>query len=218
MSSGPGQVVVVGRAQEAEAVRQRLEHALREDAARSSRRAPSGSRRSAPACACRSRPARRAAWRSCVSRVDAHVLERGELDDGGFGSGGGAGGLGHPRGCTSLAILAISFHSSSSPSPLAAETGSGGHSKHVLDGPQAARPLGARQLVDLGGDDVPRDVQPIQPARGGDVGLEPGCRASTSSIAARLTPGSAARKYPSAIDRSSSASSTPPRASTAHAP
>ena len=34
MSSGPGQVVVLGRAQEAEAVRQALEHALGEDQAR----------------------------------------------------------------------------------------------------------------------------------------------------------------------------------------
>ena len=33
MSSGPGQVVVVGRAQEAEAVGQALEHALGEDQA-----------------------------------------------------------------------------------------------------------------------------------------------------------------------------------------
>ena len=65
---GAGQVVVVGRAQEAEAVGQRLEHAFGEDRCRSSRRARGGSRRSAPACACRSRRRCRAPWRSWSAR------------------------------------------------------------------------------------------------------------------------------------------------------
>ena len=65
MSSGPGQVVVVGRAQEAEAVGQDLEHALAADRSRSARSAPAGWRRSAPACASPPRP------RCCISFASA---------------------------------------------------------------------------------------------------------------------------------------------------
>ena len=96
-----------------------------------------------------------------------------------------------------FASLSISFHSSSSPSPVTAETGSTGCFKHGFEFPQRADPFAARELVDLGRDDVPRDVQPPSSHRAAaDVWPRPGCRESTSSMPARPPP-----EHPSAMAR-----------------
>ena len=79
MSSGPGEVVVVGRAQEAEAVGQDLEHALGEDQA-VARSGSGGSRRSGPACAATAAPSTSsscAIFRSCG--IDM-VVERPDVE------------------------------------------------------------------------------------------------------------------------------------------
>ncbi len=166
---GAGQVVVVGRAQEAEAVRQRLEHALREEQAALLGARLAGSRRSAPACACRWRRARRAAWRSCVSSVTLMSLSVESSTTGGVG---GRRRLppARPRSPARLPRPWVSpvLLSVSTVHPIlrrSCRDRQGGHSK-PFRGPQIPRPLGARQLVDLGGDDVPRRrPTPSQPAR-----------------------------------------------------
>ena len=68
------EVVLIGCAQEAEAVRQRLEHALGEDACPPSRSGPSGWRRSDPACAYRRRSRRSSPPPASVSSVDLELL------------------------------------------------------------------------------------------------------------------------------------------------
>ena len=107
----------------------------------------------------------------------------------------GGGGGGRPavgarrlrlRGCglRLLSSLSISFHSSSSPSPVTAETGSTGSSNTDSSALQRADPFAARELVDLRRDHAPRvrrsRCSQCQAARSLS---RPGCRASTSSSA-----------------------------------
>ena len=144
MSSGPGQVVVVGRAQEAEAVGQHLEHAFREDeAALLGARLQDLEDQLLLAHAGRARHVELLG--DLRQRADAHVLERREIDAlylfGGcsalvvFASAVGPLPLPLPAAAARLlgllllgrglfARLSISFHSSSNPSPVTAETGS----------------------------------------------------------------------------------------------
>src|SRR6266851_5125048 len=125
---GAGQVVVVGRPEEAEAVGQRLEHALRKDQA-----ALFGARLedledellfAHAGCA-----RHLELLGDLRERPDAHVLERRQLDALYFLGWRGAVALGRlrlRRGCLLrlLARLSIRFHSASSPSPVTAEKGS----------------------------------------------------------------------------------------------
>ena len=137
------QVVVVGRPQEPEAVGQRLEHAFGEDqAALLGAGLQDLEDQLLLAHAGRARHVELLG--DLGERADAHVLERGEIDalylfGGGSAFFGGRGAvalggrlrlLAAPVAVLRLfASLSISFHSSSSPSPVTAETGSTESSK-----------------------------------------------------------------------------------------
>src|SRR6185436_16078069 len=139
---GPGEVVVIGGAEEAEAVGQHFEHALGEDeAALLGPRLQDLEDQLLLAHAGRARHVELLG--DLRERPDAHVLERREIDAlylfrraaaavPGTSPGGLVGGC--RRGSASALLgllrrglftsLSISFHSSSNPSPVAAETGS----------------------------------------------------------------------------------------------
>ena len=93
--------------------------------------------------------------------------------------------LGRPRPCRRggggggyaavwLGSLAIIFHSSSSPSPVCAETSGTGTSNNDSKFTSVARPLGARQLVHLGPDDAGGHGCDCSHAHASEVRLEPG--------------------------------------------
>ncbi len=162
---GPGQVVVVGGAQEAEAVRQHLQHAFRED-------------------------------ETALLGPGAQDLEDELL----FAHPGGAGDVELPRhfgegghahllqggeverdylvllwggGCR-RSRLAISFHSSSSPSPDTAETGSTRALMVRFYLTQMTLALRPRQFVDLRGQHAVFGVLTFQPLPGAAVAVEAG--------------------------------------------
>src|SRR5690606_3175423 len=111
----PGQVVVVGGAQEPEPVGQHLEDALREDVARlGGPRAKDLEDELLLAQARRVRDVEVA--RDLREIRDAQLFEGGEIERDRLGGGGGAVG----GGCSSS--LAICVHSASSPSPVWADT------------------------------------------------------------------------------------------------
>ena len=88
----PGQVAVLGGAQEAEAVGQDLQHALGEDQALPSPPARAGSGRPAPASSWwprRGSPATRATWASLVMPISLSAARSSRLSDGGAGAAGG---------------------------------------------------------------------------------------------------------------------------------
>ena len=124
---GAGQVVVVGGAEEAEAVGQHFEHALGEDQA-----ALLGAGAEDLEDQLLLAHARGAGDvevpRHLGEGRDAHLLERGQVEgDDLLGLGRGCGG----SGCRSS--FAISFHSSSSPSPVATDVGRTGPSMVLLE-------------------------------------------------------------------------------------
>ena len=120
---GAGQVVVVGGAQEPEAVRQRFEHPFREQQA-----ALLGARSQDLEDQLLLPHAGRAGHVELLGDLGelghAHVFERRELDDHGAPPPAGAG-FSACHLSLALATLAISLHNSSNPSPPVAETGKG---------------------------------------------------------------------------------------------
>ena len=218
---GAGQVVVVGRAQEAEAVGQRFEHALREDEA-----ALLGARlqdlEDQLLLAHAGRAGHVELLRDLGELGDAHVLERRELDDRSsvFSRGAVAGaaravasgacGLLRVAACRCSPVLSISLHSSSSPSPRRRRNRQRGDVQtRDSSVSQMPDPLAARELVDLGRDDMPSraDRQTSACRTSG----EPGCRASTSGGRARCLRGAPASTdaAPHAIRRAALADHAP---------
>ncbi len=193
---GAGQVVVVGGAQEAEAVGQRLEHPFGEDQAALLGARSAGSRRSAPACACRSRRARRAAWRSWSARstlmslsVESSIRSTppagrsaGAVVAGVVAAGAavvgpaGAACLRHRLLSLAGPVLRSVVHSSSSPSPLVAETGRAAHAKYVFRGRAGCAPVRARDSLSTLVATICRRRRRPSTATGRprQVGLEPG--------------------------------------------
>ena len=174
---GAGQVVVVRGAQEAEAVGQRLEHAFGEEqAALLGARAEDLEDQLLLAHAGGAGHVELlgdlASARSTLMSFSVASSTTGVAPAWPAAAAAGAG-LGRRRAARTsrLLSLAIIVHSASSPSPLVAETGSGGHSK--LPFRVSFRFLArsrARQLVDLGGHDRAArrrsDCRAIAPRRG----------------------------------------------------
>ena len=82
-------------------------------------------------------------------------------------------GSGYPRGTTSRASGRDRCPQCIQSFAAGCRNRQGGHAKHVSDDPQVARPLGARQLVHFGGDDLPVDPMPSSHRAAREVGLEP---------------------------------------------
>ncbi len=168
---GSRQVVVVRRAQEAEAVGQRLEHPFRKEVAALLGAGPQDLEDQLLLA--------HPGGAGHVQRLgylgelgDVHFFERRELDgyDGRVGVR-WRGGRRRRYGC--LLRFAISLHRSSSPSPPACRDRQGSHSEFPFQFSEVFRALSARQLVDFRCDQDARESGRVQPVGGLDVRREP---------------------------------------------
>ena len=97
---------------------------------------------------------------------------------------------------TSLAIVAIIVHSASNPSPLVTDTGTAAI-PNTFSMVLRLRARSARDSLSILVATTCRVTFKPSSQRAAAMSVSsPGCRESTSSITARLMPGSAARKYP----------------------